>query len=84
MTSLIIIDEVSKIKARNENEKIKEKVYNLLNSDINTKNEDLKNNLNESINENFYIHFQNLNFDEIDFEMYIERTEKEMKKLKKR
>ena len=81
MTSLIIIDEVSKIKARNENEKIKEKVYNLLNSDINTKNEDLKNNLNESINESFYIHFQNLNFDEIDFEMYIERTEKEMEKF---
>ena len=77
MTSLIIIDEISKIKSKKEKEILKKDVYNIFNSG----NKQLENNLDERNNESFYIHFQNLNFDEIDFESYIERTEEEMKKF---
>ena len=77
MTSLIVIDEVSKIKSSTDKEKMKKDIYNIFNSEIN----EYINNLDDIKNENLYIHFQNINFDEIDFEIYIERTEEEFKKL---
>ena len=77
MTSLIIIDEISKIKIRNDNEKMSKEIYSIFNSD----NKELDNNLNDINNESFHVHFQNLNFDDIDFEVYIERTEEEFKKF---
>jgi len=77
MTSLIIIDEVSKIKIHIDNEKMDKDIYNIFNSE----NKEVINNINEKNNENFHIHFQNLNLDEINFEDYIERTEEELKKL---
>jgi len=77
MTSLIVIDEVSKIKSSTDKEKMKKDIYNFFNSE----NKEHINNLDEIKNENLYIHFQNINFDEIDFEIYIERTEEEFKKL---
>ena len=77
MTSLIIIDEINRIKTKKEKEIMKKEVYNIFNSDTNQ----LEKKIDEIGNENFYIHFQNLNFDEMDFELYIERTEEEMKKF---
>ena len=77
MTSLIIIDEVSKIKIKNDHEKMKQNICNIFTSD----NKELTHDISEINRENFYIHFQNLNLDEIDFEKYIERTEEEFKKL---
>ena len=77
MTSLIVIDEVSKIKSNTDKEKMKKDIYNFFNSE----NKEYINNLDGIKNENFYNHFQNINFDEIDFEIYIERTEEEFKKL---
>ena len=77
MTSLIIIDEINRIKTKKEKEIMKKEVYNIFNSDTNQ----LEKKIDEIGNENFYIHFQNLNFDEMDFELYIERTEEELKKF---
>ena len=77
MTSLIIIDEVCKIKIKNDHEKMKQNICNIFTSD----NKELTHDISEINRENFYIHFQNLNLDEIDFEKYIERTEEEFKKL---
>ena len=77
MTSLIIIDEFSKMKIQIDNEKMEKDIYNIFNSE----NNELINNINEKNNESFYIHFQNLNLDDIDFEEYIKRTEEEYKKL---
>ena len=77
MTSLIIIDEINRIKTKKEKEIMKKEVYNIFNSDTNQ----LEKKIDEIGNENFYIYFQNLNFDEMDFELYIERTEEEMKKF---
>ena len=77
MTSLIIIDEINRIKTKKEKEMMKKEVYNIFNSDTNQ----LEKKIDEIGNENFYIHFQNLNFDEMDFELYIERTEEELKKF---
>ena len=77
MTSLIIIDEVSKIKIRNDHEKMNKEVYDIFKSD----NKEIENNINDINNESIYIHFQNLNFDDVDFEIYIEKTEEEFKKL---
>ena len=77
MTSLIIIDEINRIKTKKEKEIMKKEVYNIFNSDTNQ----LEKKIVEIGNENFYIHFQNLNFDEMDFELYIERTEEELKKF---
>jgi len=77
MTSLIIIDEVSKIKIRNDNEKMSKEIYNIFKSD----NKEIDSDINEINNERFHMHFQNLNFDEMDFEVYIERTEEEFKKF---
>ena len=66
MTSLIIIDEINRIKTKKEKEIMKKEVYNIFNSDTNQ----LEKKIDEIGNENFYIHFQNLNFDEMDFELY--------------
>ena len=77
MTSLIIIDEINRIKTKKEKEIMKKEVYDVFNSDTNQ----LEKKIDEIGNENFYIHFQNLNFDEMDFELYIERTEEELKKF---
>ena len=77
MTSLIIIDEISKIKIKHKNKKKKEDIINIFNSN----SKEFTNNVNDMSNENLYIHFQNLNLDEIDFEMYIEKTEEEFKRL---
>ncbi len=69
MTSLIIIDEVTRVKS----------IYNLdkLN-DFNSFNSEKKDEI-KSINEsNVFIHFQNLNLEEIDFEYYIQKTEETM------
>ena len=68
MTSLIVIDEVIKIKSLYNIDKLKENDLNFI--DTENKKE------NEEINElNFFQHFQKINFDEIDFEKYIQKTE---------
>ena len=68
MTSLIVIDEVIKKKSLYNIDKLKENDLNF----IDTKNKKE----NEEINElNFFQHFQKINFDEIDFEKYIQKTE---------
>ena len=72
MTSLIVIDEVSKIKCVYNIDKLKMNTINFFNSEN-------KNEL-EPLNEtNIFIHFQKLNFDEIDFEKYIQKTEETIK-----
>ena len=72
MTSLIVIDEVSKIKCVFNIDKLKMNTINFFNSEN-------KNEL-EPLNEtNIFIHFQKLNFDEIDFEKYIQKTEETIK-----
>ena len=71
MTSLIVIDEITKIKTQYNMDKLKINTYNFFNSE--NKNEIGA--LNES---NFFTHFQKLNFDEIDFEKYIQKTEESL------
>ena len=74
MTSLIVIDEVNKIKGIYNMEKLKINTINFFNSENKSEIESL----NES---SFFAHFQNLNFDEIDFEQYIQKTEETMNKF---
>jgi hypothetical protein len=74
MTSLIVIDEITKIKVLYNMDKLKINTYNFFNSE--NKNEIGA--LNES---NFFTHFQKLNFDEIDFEQYIQKTEESLQNL---
>jgi len=71
MTSLIVIDEITKIKTQYNIDKLKINTYNFFNSE--NKNEIGA--LNES---NFFTHFQKLNFDEIDYEKYIQKTEESL------
>ena len=77
MTSLIIIDEINLMNIKKERDINKKKVYNIFNKE----NIEYKDNIDDINNENYYIHFQNLNLDEIDFETYIQRTEEELKKF---
>ena len=71
MTSLIVIDEITKIKTQYNMDKLKINTYNFFNSE--NKNEIGA--LNES---HFFTHFQKLNFDEIDYEKYIQKTEESL------
>jgi hypothetical protein len=71
MTSLIVIDEITKIKTQYNMDKLKINTYNFFNSE----NKNQIGALNES---NFFTHFQKLNFDEIDFEKYIQKTEESL------
>ena len=73
MTSLIVIDEVTKVKAQYNMDKLKINALNFFNSEEN------KSELEELNESNFYIHFQKLNLDELDFEKYIQKTEETMK-----
>ena len=72
MTSLIVIDEVTKIKSINNVDDLKINDLELFNSGRKTEIESL----NES---NIFIHFQELNLEKIDFEHYIQKTEETMK-----
>ena len=76
MTSLIVIDEVTKVKAQYNMDKLKINALNFFNSEEN------KSELEELNESNFYIHFQKLNLDELDFEKYIQKTEETMKNFK--
>ena len=74
MTSLIVIDEVIKIKSLFNIDKLKGNDLNFI--DTANKKE------NEELNEyKFFQHFQKLNFDEIDFEKYIQKTEEIIEKF---
>ena len=72
MTSLIVIDELSKIKSVYNNDELKINTLNFFNSE----NQNELEPLNET---NFFIHFQKLNLDELDFEKYIQKTEETIK-----
>jgi len=71
MTSLIVIDEITKIKTQYNMDKLQINTYNFFNSEK-------KNEIGAFNESNFFTHFQNLNFDEIDFETYIQKTEESL------
>ena len=74
MASLIVIDEIAKIKSLFNIDKLKENDLNFI--DTANKKE------NEELNEyKFFQHFQKLNFDEMDFEKYIQKTEETITKF---
>ena len=73
MVSLIVIDETTKIKTEFDNQKLKLNAVKFFGE-----NDDqiIENTLNETT---FYMHFQKINFDKIDFEQYITKTEEILK-----
>ena len=73
MVSLIVIDETAKIKTEFNNQQLKLNAVKFFGENNDQIIEDT---LNETA---FFVHFQKINFDKIDFEQYIAKTEEILK-----